>query len=375
MPEKPYGVLIHGAGWVSVQHIAAFNNNPHTRVVALSSRTLASARRRAEASGLSDVPCFDDLNTALQHEGVDIVSVCTPQHLHCENVLAAARARKHIVIEKPAANSMDELHAMREAVESAGVKTIVSFVLRWNPLFQTLKAMIADGAFGRIYSIEVDYLSHNGNWWSGWADTCSVRNGVSAMLVAGCHAIDALRWFAGDGQFQAADPIEVFSMSGGYRKGRTDSYDPTRNVWVQNVPPMEYDGLEIALLKFPNGILGKVSVNFDCIMPYRFPIRIFGDRGSVFDHRVWSHVYPGQKDWVELPQIQPDSVNVSHHPFQAEMDHFVDCLIHNVESHCNLQDAIKSHEPVFAALRSQQIGQPVHLHRTPGITSGPAPSL
>jgi len=361
MAQQTYGVLIHGAGWVSSQHIAAFQNHPATRVVAISSRSLASARRRAASAGLPDLPCFDNLAEALHHPGVDIVSICTPQHVHCENVLLAARAGKHLVIEKPAGISPAELSRMNAAVRRAGVKTIVSFVLRWNPLFQTLKAMIADGALGRVYSVEADYLSHNSNWWSGWADTCTRRQGVSAMLVAGCHAIDALRWFAAPGRFEAAEPVEVFAYAGGYRRGRRDSFNPLRNTWVPNVPPMEYDGLELTLVKFANGVVGKVSVNFDCVMPYRFPVRIFGDRGSVFDNRIWSHKFPGQRDWVELPAIQPDSVEVSHHPFQAQMDHFVECLQQGVESHCNLEGALQTHAVAFAALRSQHTGRPVRL--------------
>jgi len=361
MAKRTFGILIHGAGWVSAQHIAAFQGNPATRVVAISSRSLASAQRRAQEAGLTEVACFDDLKRALRHPEVDIVSICTPQHVHCANVLTAASASKHLVIEKPAGISLEELRKMRDAVRRAGVKTIVSFVLRWNPLFQTLKSLSAQGAFGRVYAVEADYLSHNGSWWSGWSDTCTTKHGVSAMLVAGCHAIDALRWFAAKGQFEAAEPVEVFAMAGGYRKGRHDSYDPLRNTWVRGVPRMEYDGLEIALVKFANGVLGKVSVNFDCVMPYRFPIRIFGDRGSVFDNRLWSHRYPGQKDWVTLPAILPDSVDVSHHPFQAQMDHFIECLQAGVESHCNLDDAIKTHEVVFAALRCYRTKRPVRL--------------
>ena len=63
---------------------------------------------------------------------------------------------------------------MRDAVRAAGVKTVVSFVLRWNPLFQKLKKMIDGGAFGRTYYVEADYLSYNGSWWSGWDDARTV---------------------------------------------------------------------------------------------------------------------------------------------------------------------------------------------------------
>ena len=362
---KMFGVLIHGAGWVSTQHIAAFQNNPHTQILAVSSRSLESARRRVAKSGLKDVACYDNLDRALAHPGVDIVVICTPQHVHCANVLTAARAGKHLVIEKPVGISVAELRQMQAAVRETGARTVVSFVLRWNPLFRTLKRMMADDALGRPYCVEADYLSHNGSWWGGWNDARTVAQGVSAFLVAGCHAIDALRWFAASGEFEAATPVEVFAMRGGYRTGSSREYNPLTNSWREDAPPMEYDGLEVALVRFSNGVLGKVSVNADCVMPYRFPIRVFGSKGTVFDNRVWSHKFARQKNWVELQEICPDSSDVRHHPFQGEIDHFVECIQASRESHCNLEDAIKTHEVVFAALRSYETGQPVRLPLKP----------
>ncbi len=361
---KNLGVLIHGAGWVSTQHIAAFQNNPHAQVLAVCSRTLDSARKRIAEAGLNNVAAYDNLDRALAHPGVDIVSICTPQHLHCENVLSAAHAGKHLVIEKPVANSVAELRQMRDAVRAAGVRTVVSFVLRWNPLFQNIKRLLAEDAFGRPYYVEADYISHNGSWWGGWKDAHTVKQGVSAMLVAGCHAIDALRWFAATGEFEAATPVEVFAMRGGYRKGSTHDYNPLTNSWHDEKLPMEYDGLEVALVKFSNGVLGKVSVNADCIMPYRFPFRMFGSKGSVFDNRIWSHQFPEQKEWQEIAGILPDSSDVRHHPFQGEMNHFVECIQAGRESHCNLEDVSKTHEVVFAALRSYETQQPVRLPLT-----------
>ena len=81
----------------------------------------------------------------------------------------------------------------------------------------------------------------------------------------------------------------------------------------------------------------------------------------MFDNRVWSHKFPGQTDWITLPTILPDSSDVKHHPFQAEIDHFVDCVLGDVESHCNLDDAILTHEIVFAAQECYRTGRPVTL--------------
>jgi predicted dehydrogenase len=361
MSDKNIGILIHGAGWVATQHIAAYQKNAAARIVAVCDRSRDIAGQRAAAAGLDGVGLYDDLDRALQHPGVDAVSICTPQHVHCPAVLAAAAAGKHILIEKPVGISLGELRQMRDAVRAAGVLTVVGFVLRWNPLFRTLKTLLADNALGRPYYVEADYLSHNGSWWSGWNDARTLAQGVSALLVGGCHAIDALRWFAAAGEFEAATPVEVFAVAGGYRKGSRREYNPLRNVWTDDAPPMEYDGLEVALVKFDNGAVGKVSVNADCIMPYRFPLRIFGNLGSVFDNRVWSHKFPGQTGWVELPTICPDSSDVTHHPFQAEIDHFVECLRQGRRSHCDLDDAIKTHEVAFAALESAATNRAVKL--------------
>jgi len=361
MNDRSFGVLVVGAGWVSARHIAAYVNNPYATVVAICDCSLDKAQQRIEQAGLTGVAVYEDIEKALGHPDVDVVSICTPQHLHGRHAVAAARAGKHMIIEKPVAISLAELRLMRDEVRRARVKTVVSFVLRWNPLFRTLKAMLADNAFGRPYYVETDYLSHNGSWWSGWNDARTAAQGVSALLVAGCHAVDALRWFAATGEFEAANPVEVYAVSGGYRKGSTREYQPQSNRWIENAPPMEYDGLEVAIVKFDNGALGKVSVNADCIMPYRFPIRIFGSGGTVFDNRIWSHKFPGQSNWIELPTVLPDSSDVSHHPFQAEIDHFLDCVRNDRQSHCNLEDAAKTHEVVFAALESYRTHQPVRL--------------
>lgn len=360
MVEKTFGVLIHGAGSVSSEHIRAFHANPHTRIAAISSRNIESCRKRAEEAGLTGAAFYTDYEKALEHEGIDIVSVCTPQHLHAENTIAAAQAGKHIVIEKPIANSLVEMRAMRDAVRKAGVKTVVSFVLRWNPLFKTIKSLLADDALGNVYCVETDYQHDIGSSWRGYADGRTKERGVSAMLVGGCHALDAARWFACKDQFKAATPIEIFGYAGGYRKGLDREFNYLANQW-QPAPPLEYDDLEMVLVRFDNGAIGKVSVNFGCVMPYVFPIEVFGDRGTIKDNRLWSHKFPGQKDWIPIPTILPDSAEVSHHPFQGQIDHFVDCILNNRESHCNLEDAILTHEMAFGALRSYETRTPVSL--------------
>ncbi len=354
---KKLGVLIHGAGWVSGQHLSAFRNNPHTEVVAVSSLPRANAERCAAAAGL-DVPCLEDYEAALARPDVDIVALGTPQEFHASNTIAAARAGKHILIEKPAAQTPQELAAMRAAVRAAGVRTVVGFVLRWNPLFRRIKRLSSEGVFGTLYRVETDYQSYQGDWWGGYATGRTVAKGGSAMLVAGCHAVDALRWFAGAGEFEAADPVEVFAYSGGRRLGQTRQYSPLTFDWHEG-EPLEYPGLEMLLVRFSNGVLGRVSVDFECIQPYAFPVRLFGDAGTVRDSRIF---VPRQaREWQTLEDPGPESSDVRHHPFQGEIDHLVTCVLTGRESHCSLEDAAKTHAVLFAAQTCYRTGQPVTL--------------
>lgn len=363
MADKKLGVLIHGAGWVSGPYVKAFTNNPHTRVVGISSRKLASAQARANDAGLKDVKTYDDFDKALANPDVDIVAICTPQQVHVDNVIAAARAGKHMIIEKPVANTLADVKRERDAVRKAKVKTVVSFVLRWNPLFETIKSMIADGALGNVYAVETDYQHHMGSYYHSYVDTRTATLGVSALHVGGCHALDAMRWFAGHKEFEAADPVEVFGYKGGWRKGKPIQYNPYEFRWEKPAEgPLQYDDLEIVLVKFANGAIGKTAVHFGSVMPYQFPISIFGDRGTVKNNLVWSpKKFKGARGWVTIPSIMPDSADVKHHPFQGEMDHFVDCILEGRESHCNLEDAVKTHEIIFGAEQSYKTGKPVRL--------------
>ncbi|HNT89329.1 MAG TPA: Gfo/Idh/MocA family oxidoreductase, partial [Candidatus Hydrogenedentes bacterium] len=190
------GVGIVGAGWVAGEYVRAFAANPHTEVRALCSRTEDRARALAAEKGVR-CKILTDYERMLGLDGVDIVVIATPPNCHCAQAVAAAEAGKHLVLEKAMAVTIDEARSIRSAVAKAGVKSVVSFVLRWNPLFEIIKRQLADDAIGRVYLGEVDYFHGIGPWYAlyGWNVKRDV--GVSSLLSAGCHAMDALRWFMG----------------------------------------------------------------------------------------------------------------------------------------------------------------------------------
>jgi predicted dehydrogenase len=332
------GVAVQGAGNVSTEHLRAYLKNPHCRVVAIGSRTREGAAAKARQVGLDPerIGIYDDVEALLAHPGLDALSICTPPARHAEDTIAAARAGKHVIIEKPVATTVEELRAMDAAVRDAGVRTVVSFVLRWNPLAQTARALLDDGAFGRPLYVQADYW-HNAEQ-SGYpgAKGRLLRATLSAMLSGGCHAVDMARYLMG------SDIVEVTALDFTALEG------------------LAAPANQAALVRFANGMAGKVSACTEQWMPYQFNIDVLGTEGALRDNRFYSHKLPGALDWATFPTILPNSGSVAHHPFQGEIDHFVECLLGGVESPVNLRDAVNTHEACFAIDRSCELGgQPV----------------
>ena len=338
MQTRKLGIAIHGAGWVARAHAASWKKNPFVRVVSVGDLYRERAEQLANDAGL-DCRLTDCLDDVLRDEEVDVVDITGPNHVHAEHGIAAAKAGKHVLVEKPIALTPAENRALRDAVAEADVRSIVSFVLRWNPLFVNLKSLMAAGAIDELFYAEVDYWHGIGPWYGGWEWARTRKSGGSAMLLGGCHAVDALRWFVGD------EVAEVSAMSNN-KKGLS-----------------EYDANVVAVMKFRNGVIGKTSALLDCEMPYAFNIDLAGTQGTLRDNRLWSKkLLPVQTDWATLPMILPDSGDVHHHPFDAEINELVDCIRQGRESHCNVADAYKTHELCLAIDRSiAEGGRPVQL--------------
>jgi len=330
--DKKLGVAIHGAGGVAFAHVASWLRNPHVQIVSVSSRRRESAQRLIDEFKL-DCPVRDNFDQVLADPAVDVVNISGPSQVHTPQGIAAAQAGKHILVEKPMALTMDENRALRDAVARAGVKSVVSFVLRWNPLVETLRSLLSGGAIGELLDIEVDYWHGIGTWYSGWEWAHTLKTGGSATLLAGCHALDALRFLAG------REVVEVSAMS----NNKKQLY--------------EFDANVMATMKLDDGTIAKSSVLLDAELPYAFNIDLIGTQGSLRDNRIWSkQLFPGQKSWATMPTILPDSGDVHHHPFDAQINHFVDCILQDRESHCNVADAYRTHELCLAIDRSAAEG-------------------
>jgi predicted dehydrogenase len=337
---KNLGVGILGTGWVSGEYIRAFEANDETEVCAILSRDRTRAEAKIAEHRLVRCTAYERLEDLLADPAVKVVAICTPHHLHVSQAVAAAQAGKHLVLEKPVALDPAGLAEVRDAVRRAGVKTVVSFVLRWNPLFETIRALLDDSTIGRLFYGEVDYLHGIGPWYGQYVWNVKRQIGGSSLLTAGCHAVDGLRWFA------RRRPVEVFAYS---------------NTSAGNALGYEYDPNSVTLVKFDDGIIGKIASSVECVMPYVFNIVLLGDQGSIRNNQVFARKWVGQRGWATIPTVLPDSGDVTHHPFRDEVDHFVTCILENRESHANLEDAVVTHEICFASELSAREKRPVAL--------------
>src|SRR2546430_17660896 len=101
--DKILGAAIFGAGWVAGEHAKAYQKCPRTRLVAVGSRKEESARKCAVAAGEPDAFITTDFDAILKRPDVDLISITTPPDIHPELTIKAARAGKHICLEKPIA--------------------------------------------------------------------------------------------------------------------------------------------------------------------------------------------------------------------------------------------------------------------------------
>jgi predicted dehydrogenase len=329
------GVLIIGTGWVSGEHIKAYQANPHTEVRGLSNIHPEKAEAVRRRFGL-DCPVSADYRALLQSVDIDIVSVCTIHSAHYDEAVASLEAGKHVMVEKPLCMTFEQAVHLRDLATKSGRRTAVGFVARWYPAIRSLKNMVDAGMIGDPYYIESDYWHEVAPGWKSTAETAG-----SALLTGGVHAVDMMRYF----QKPGTRATEVFAYS----------YPPGRR------PDFTYDPTIALMVRFADGTVGRVGCCLQASMPYVFHLQVLGSRGAIRGPRIYSESLMTKQAFMEVPGVYPDSADVGHHPFDQEIDHFVDCIVNEREPMISIPDAFESHEIVFAAERSARDGMPVSL--------------
>ncbi|MFH9089425.1 Gfo/Idh/MocA family protein [Streptomyces sp. NPDC017673] len=189
----------HSQGWRTVGHVFELPRRPVLAV--LCGRDGAAARAAAERHGWAAVET--DWRALIARDDIDLVDICTPGDSHAEIAVAALAAGKHVLCEKPLANTVAEAEAMTRAAEEAygrGQVAMVGFNYRRVPATALARRMIADGRLGTLRHVRVTYLQ---DWLADPAFPLTWRlrrehAGSGALGDLGAHIVDLAQYLAGE---------------------------------------------------------------------------------------------------------------------------------------------------------------------------------
>jgi len=260
------------------EHLPAFKASPDADVVAFASRSLGSAEAAAGEYGGGKV--FEDWRELVESD-IDAVDICSPNASHAEQAVAAAKAGKHVLVEKPMACTVAEADAMIAAAREAGVVLQVAHNMRYVPAVVAARDEVARGAIGELVGARVAF-GHSGPY--NWAPEASwfhdpALSGGGALIDLGIHAIDFTRYVTRD------EITEVAAI-------------------LHGEGPVE-DAAHV-LMKFASGATGSLQSSWIIRPAPDFGLTLFGTEGSLHvDARTPLHVRPkeGSKRVIELPSI------------------------------------------------------------------------
>ncbi len=339
-----------GAGFISETHAEAFSRVPGAEMTAIASRGGERARDLARRYGIAHVePHYQAL---LERADVDVVTVAVPNDLHAKICIAAAERGKHVIVEKPLCRTLEEADAMIAACARHGVKLMYAEPLVFTPKFERARQLLAEGALGEVYLLKQSE-QHSGPHADWFWDIDRAGGGV--VMDMACHGFE---WFR-----HVLEKRPVKSVM-----AKIDT--------VKHAARTRADDHAIVVVTFEGGVIGLSETSWALQGGMNDAAAIYGTAGVVYADLVrgsslLTFSEPGYGYAVE----KADSTKgwsftmydeVWHSGFVAEMQHFVDCVAHDLTPKETGEDGRAVLEIIYAAYESARSGRTVELpfHRT-----------
>ena len=335
-----FGVSIAGAGTIGAGHAEALEELEDARLVAVAAAHEATGRKLAETHGAEWHAGFGEL---LARPDVDVVILCTPSGLHPDEAVAAARAGKHVITEKPMATTLEGADQMIRVCRETGVTLSVVFQYRFNRDALRLKRAVEAGLFGRPvlgnafvhWHRTQEYYGESSGWRGTWA-----LDGGGALMNQSIHAVDLLQWVLG--------PVESI-----YGYAETLAHD------------IEAEDTASAALRFANGALGTIQGTTSAQRDSPLRIEIRGTEGSATLEgsrlTVWQ---PGREEEIlsrhdlqSLPESRGNEPLGTAH--RRQLKEIFAALREGREPPIPGEEARKAVEIVLGIYRSAASGKPV----------------
>src|SRR3712207_5748211 len=321
-------VGVIGAGFIGAIHLGAYANMPEVEVVGVADARPETAAVGAAIVGARAYPSYEDLIAA---EEVDVVDVCLPTAYHRELALTAARAGKHLILEKPIARNLEDAEAIIEAFDGNAQRLFVGHVVRFFPEYVRIKQMVEAGELGTVGVARTSRRSPFLTGWNDWYADWRMSGGVLLDLVI--HDFDFLRWSLGE----------------------------VERVYARGVLGREYNRLDYALvtLRFAGGAMAHVEGQWGYPGPFNYSIELAGSRAMV----TADSTEPGPVRLLggTVGAGESPDVAVGKSPYQTELEHFVRCAATGEEAVVEAHDAYEALGIGLAATESAATGRPVRL--------------
>ena len=312
-------VGVIGTGGISGVHLGGYSRNPNVEIYALCDINEKNLARRAEEYKVSRT--FTDYREMLALPELDAVSVCTWNSAHAECAIAALRAGKHVLCEKPMALNTAQAEEMEKAAKESGKLLMIGFVRRFGNDCAVLKDFIDGGSFGDIYYAKAQYLRRKG-CPGGWFGDKS-RSGGGPLIDLGVHVIDLCRYLMGGPQ-----PVSVYGATFnklGDRRQIKDARGYSSTV-VSQEDIFDVEDMATALIRFDNGAVLSVEASFSLNIEKDVGnIELFGSRaGCKLDPELT--IFTDMNQYLANVKLAQSTALSFDGLFDNEINHFVECI-------------------------------------------------
>jgi predicted dehydrogenase len=323
---------IAGLGSLSTNQIApAFAMTPNARLAGVITGTPAKARQWQERYGISNanIYSYDEMERLADNEDIDAVYVVTPNGLHAEHTIRAARAGKHVLCEKPMANTVADCDAMIEACKEAGVKLAIGYRCQFDPMHLECMRLAREREFGEIRVIEAGFGFRIGdpNQWRLRRDLA----GGGALMDVGIYALQASRYLT------AEEPLRLSAIE--------TKTDPVKFAEVDESITWQ--------MTFPSGVIAYCSTSYNVNGINRF--RAFAERGWFGMDPAFN--YGGNRAATSRGEIALQPID----QFAAEIDDFARCIIEDRDSKVSGAEGLQDLRIIEAIYESIASGRTIDL--------------
>ena len=310
-----------GCGSIGKVHAGCIANIPEAQFVAYADKSEAAAQAALDQFGGAYAAA--DVDRLLSDDQIQAIYICTRHDSHAPLAVAAARAGKHILIEKPLALKIEECEAVAAEVEKAGVYLMPAFKMRFYPLIRKAREFIPEP------QILVGQMMDNRWGDSNWAQD-PVQGGAN-VHSQGCHTTDILRYLSG------SEPKRIWAAGGTLTHPGHPSID-------QCVASIQFANGHVAAWIQGDAAQGQFTS--------KFFFELFGNNGrsvQLYDRLMKGVFFDGKETWTEE---EPEEAG-----FQLENCEFIDALREGREPAFTVHDGIQATRMVLAADRAIRTGE------------------